>query len=288
MRTLIVYYSLEGNTEYAAKRIARMTDADLLRLVPKKPYRKGPAKYIRGGKGAIMAEAPELEEYDVDFAKYDRIVIGFPVWASNVAPPIRTFVRENRARLGRKDIVAFACQGGRGAEKALAKLKKAIGIDEFDQEAVFNDPKSKRSREKDRMIDSFGGLLAEQAAEVEEEETRDLLRTTARAVLGKATGAAVAKIMPGKQHRPAEDDRPQKKNRPAKEDRPQEQSRPRKIAKAVTKVPRKKAKSFVFHWTYGKHAKVCVAAHLAMFAFDMTVSYIILKKLLDRADEALG
>ena len=36
MKTLIVYYSMGGNTEYAAKRIARQTDADLLRLEPEK------------------------------------------------------------------------------------------------------------------------------------------------------------------------------------------------------------------------------------------------------------
>ena len=35
MRTLIVYYSLEGNTDYAAGKIAERIGADKLRLVPK-------------------------------------------------------------------------------------------------------------------------------------------------------------------------------------------------------------------------------------------------------------
>ena len=36
MKTLIVYYSLEGNTQYAAERIAGRIGADVLRLVQKK------------------------------------------------------------------------------------------------------------------------------------------------------------------------------------------------------------------------------------------------------------
>ena len=34
MRALVVYYSFEGNCEFAAKRIAKMLGADLLKLRP--------------------------------------------------------------------------------------------------------------------------------------------------------------------------------------------------------------------------------------------------------------
>lgn len=65
MKTLIVYYSLEGNTEYAAGRIAAALQADTLRLRPKKAYAdKGFAKFFWGGKSAVMAEKPELEPYE--------------------------------------------------------------------------------------------------------------------------------------------------------------------------------------------------------------------------------
>ena len=47
MKTLIVYYSLEGNTDYAANRIKEKTGADLLRLIPKKAYAdKGIKKFL--------------------------------------------------------------------------------------------------------------------------------------------------------------------------------------------------------------------------------------------------
>ena len=40
-----------------------------------------------------MAETPELEPYEFDADSYDRIVFGFPVWAGNVSPRIRTIFK---------------------------------------------------------------------------------------------------------------------------------------------------------------------------------------------------
>ena len=149
MKTLIVYYSLEGNTEYAAKQIAEITGCDTLRLVPVRAYPdKGFRKFFRGGRSAVMAEKPDLEPYSFDLSLYDRIVFGFPVWAANIAPPIRTFIRDNH--LDGKKIAAFACESGSGAEKAFAKLKAALGIAALEAETVLIDPKTRPSAENDR------------------------------------------------------------------------------------------------------------------------------------------
>ena len=158
MKTLIVYYSLEGNTEYAASKIAEIGGFDTLRLVPVKKYPdSGFRKFFWGGKSAVMAETPELEPYVFDADSYDRIIFGFPVWAGNVTPPIRTFVKEND--LKGKQIAAFACQSGSGAEKAFDKLKAAIGIDKLEAELILNDPKAKPSDENEQKIEEFCGKL---------------------------------------------------------------------------------------------------------------------------------
>lgn len=161
-RTLIVYFSLEGDTDYAARRIAAAAGADLLRLVPKKAYAdKGFAKFLWGGKSAVMAERPALEPYEADLASYERIVFGFPVWASRFTPPLRTFIAEQGSGLKGKRIAAFACQSGGGAPKALAQLKEFLGIDAFEAEAVFIDPMTKRSDGTDAAIDAFARALEE-------------------------------------------------------------------------------------------------------------------------------
>ncbi len=156
MKDLIVYYSLEGNTEYVADKIRGETGADVLKLVPKKAYHdKGFAKFFWGGKSAVMAEKPALEEYKVELDEYERIIFGFPVWASNFTPPLRTFITENAAKLKGKRFAAYACQSGAGAEKAFEKLAKCLGINGFEQTAVFIDPKARASEDKDAQIAAF-------------------------------------------------------------------------------------------------------------------------------------
>ena len=60
MKTLIVYYSLEGNTEFAAKTIASALGADMLKLEPVKAYpTSGFKKFFWGGKSAVMEEKPQ-------------------------------------------------------------------------------------------------------------------------------------------------------------------------------------------------------------------------------------
>ena len=154
MKTLIVYYTLEGNTHYAAKKIASKIGADMLRIKPVKTYpKKGFRKFFWGGKSAVMAETPELEPYTFDASSYDRIVFGFPVWAGNVTPPIRTFIKDNE--LSGKHIAAFACQSGSGAEKAFEKLKAALGIKELEAELVLIDPKAKPDPKNEKKISEF-------------------------------------------------------------------------------------------------------------------------------------
>jgi flavodoxin len=145
---------MEGNTEYAAEKIASELGAETLRIEPVKAYpTKGFRKFLWGGKSAVMAEKPKLLPYKFNTDAYDRIIFGFPVWAGNITPPIRTFVIENN--LKGKRIAAFACQSGSGAEKALAKLAKTVGIDDFEKKAIFIDPKTRKSEDMDAKIGAF-------------------------------------------------------------------------------------------------------------------------------------
>lgn len=159
MRTAVIYYSMSGNTASAAKKVAEGIGADLIEIKPEKAFPdKGFRKFLWGGKSAVMSETPKLIPYSFNPEQYDRIVIGFPVWASNVAPPIRTFAAENKEALREKEIAAFACQGGSGAEKAFRKLQDCLGRDTFTATMILNDPGSET--EKDQEIAAFLSKLA--------------------------------------------------------------------------------------------------------------------------------
>lgn len=158
MKALIVYYSMSGNTEYAAGRMVERLGADLLRLEPVKEYPdSGFRKFFWGGKSAVMAEKPALKPYRFETDGYDTVIFGFPVWAGNIAPPIRTFISENEMKASK--YAAFACQSGSGAEKAFGKLKACLGHD-LVETLVLIDPKDKPDPAKDLQIDAFCDALA--------------------------------------------------------------------------------------------------------------------------------
>ena len=156
MKTAVVYYSLNGNTAFAAKKIAAGLGADLIEIKPVKAYpEKGFLKFFHGGKGAVLGEKPALKPYSFDAGKYEQIIIGFPVWAGNITPPIRTFAAENQAGLKEKRIAAFACQSGRGAESAFGHLKDCLGIESFSAQLVLIDPAKKPVPENEEKIRKF-------------------------------------------------------------------------------------------------------------------------------------
>ncbi len=153
MRTIIVYYSLEGNTEFAARSIAEKLGCDTLRLEPQKDYPTGKVtKFLWGGKSAVMAETPALKPYTFDSGSYDRIIFASPVWASNITPPIRTFIKEND--LTGKRFAAVCCQAGNGAEKVFEKLSALLGAP-LDETLVLIDPKAHQNAETEEKIAQF-------------------------------------------------------------------------------------------------------------------------------------
>ena len=163
MRTAIVYYSMSGNTEYVAEKIAdKLKASDELRLIkicPQKAYPdKGAKKFLWGGKSAVMGDTPKLLPYEFNVNDYDRIIIGTPVWASTFVPPLKTFFNEN-SDINKKPVAVFTCFSGGGADKAILKLKKYLDIEKFEAELILIDPKDNVKAEDDMKISEFCSAL---------------------------------------------------------------------------------------------------------------------------------
>lgn len=161
MKTLIVYYSLEGFTKSMAEKLAQKSGADILALHPVKNYpSEGAKKFLVGGKAVLTGDKPKLQPYAFNAEKYDRIVIGSPVWASSFAPPLRTFVEENFETLKSKKIGVFFCQLGNGAGKAAEKFAKLLKNEYFEFVLTFTEPNKKNSHpENDKIIEETAELL---------------------------------------------------------------------------------------------------------------------------------
>lgn len=154
MKTLIVYYSLEGNTKWAAEKLVARLDADTLRLVPRTAYPdKGFKKFLLGGKSAVMKETPELEPYNVDITQYGRVVLATPVWAGTLAPPLRTFIL--REDLTGKELALVASSMGGSPGKTFENLKTLLGVAGDIPALSLKDPRSHPSQANEDALAAF-------------------------------------------------------------------------------------------------------------------------------------
>lgn len=126
MKTLILYYSFEGNTDYIASLLKEKLNADSVRIKPLKDLKNtGFSKYIWGGKQVYMNEKPKLEPLTVDLNDYDRIFLGSPVWAWTLAPAIQTVIQDS---LHHKEVYCFYTHEG-GDKGIVEKAHELIDKD---------------------------------------------------------------------------------------------------------------------------------------------------------------
>jgi len=96
MKTLIVYYSVDGNTERAALAIAPLMQATVVKLEPVKAYpRFILARFPVCAVGAMSKRPRAIKPTGVAVADFDRILIGTPTWMGCMAPPVRQFILDN-------------------------------------------------------------------------------------------------------------------------------------------------------------------------------------------------
>ena len=156
MKTAIVYYSQSGNVAWAAQKIAELTGADLIPIEPETAYPDhGFRKYFHGGRSAVMGERPVLKPYELDWDQYEGIILGAPVWAAHMAPPLMTFVESNLDNISKKRIGLLACFSGAGAEKAIAQMKKTLGLVTPVETLILTDPKDRPKAEYMAQIKAF-------------------------------------------------------------------------------------------------------------------------------------
>ena len=127
MEALVVYYSNTGTTVKLAERIAENLSADKERIICTKNYR-GFLGYLRAGYDSFRGNLPQIATVHHQAVDYDLVVVGAPIWAGQAAPPIRTYLRDNRNQFNR--IALFTTAGGSAppdAPDAFAEMAKCAG-----------------------------------------------------------------------------------------------------------------------------------------------------------------
>ncbi len=123
-KTLVLYYSLTGNTKMVAEEFANRLGADIEEIVCVDPYDTNFIACIeRCKKEREAGTVIDIEPVKADLSKYDVIFIGYPVWFGTYAPPIATFLANND--LSGKTIVPFCTFGSGGLESSVKDLTTA-------------------------------------------------------------------------------------------------------------------------------------------------------------------
>lgn len=127
MKTLYVYFSRTTRTESAVLTMKRLMGGDerIVRIRPALGY-GGPIGFLRALGQTLFGRKPvKLQAGDpVDFGEYDRVVVAAPMWASQVPPPVRTFLQTHT---GAKSTAYLVTCGGGDCEKMFDELDMLTG-----------------------------------------------------------------------------------------------------------------------------------------------------------------
>lgn len=135
-KTLIVYYSFTNNIHtIAADLKTQIKDADMIRVEPAEEGLDYAANNYAIGSALIQAirnnpndaaSYPEIKPVEVNIADYDRIIIGAPLWWSNMAAPLQTFLFHHGDEMKGKDIGLIVSSSSSGISGVEADAKRLI------------------------------------------------------------------------------------------------------------------------------------------------------------------
>ena len=121
--------SWSGNTRFAAETIAKKAGAALFEIKAETPYNSDFNKCCDEAKpecyGKKLRPIKPIE--GLDLAKYDVVFVGTPDWWGTMAPPVRTWVTQNKDALKGKTVCIFQTHGGGGMERVGKEFAEVIG-----------------------------------------------------------------------------------------------------------------------------------------------------------------
>lgn len=116
-KILVAYFSAQGHTKAAAEKVAAATGGKLFEIQPQQPYTEADldgwndsARGTRESKD--RSTRPEIANKVENFAQYDTIYLGFPIWWYTAPTIINTFLESYNTE--GKTIIPFATSGGSG------------------------------------------------------------------------------------------------------------------------------------------------------------------------------
>ena len=116
MKTLVVYYSFTRNNELLAKSLQERLNCDIYRI-EEKHKRTGLTIML----DLIFRRKPRIRPFPYSASAYDQFVFISPIWAGDVASPLKTFLVQEKRHINRYSFISV-CGGAPDQKQKLVKI----------------------------------------------------------------------------------------------------------------------------------------------------------------------
>ena len=124
-KTLVVYFSVTGHTKAVVAAVASAAGAELFEIEPKEPYSAADLNY-NDAKSRVSVERQNVAlatDSAPNWAEYDTVYIGYPIWWGVAAWPVRGFVAAND--FSGKTVIPFCTSASSALGDSAAQLREA-------------------------------------------------------------------------------------------------------------------------------------------------------------------
>lgn len=135
-KTLVVYFSATGSTQKAAGYIADALGADQFELVPAQPYTTADLRWSnadsrvsRGHDDESLRDVKLVVNAVENWADYDTVFVGYPIWWGIAAWPVNDFVKNND--FTGKTVIPFCTSSSSGLGESGELLAEMAGTGDW-------------------------------------------------------------------------------------------------------------------------------------------------------------
>ena len=120
MKILVVFYSRSGKTKKVAGKISELLKCEIEEIIDMK-NRKGIPGFLSAGTDANLRKLTAIKEIKNNPSLYDLVIVGTPIWSSNISTPIRTYLSLYKEDF--KKVAFFCTRLGSDSEKVFNDMK---------------------------------------------------------------------------------------------------------------------------------------------------------------------
>ena len=145
-KTLIVYYSFSGDCRSIVASLTANIDAEVLEIQPAEEGLDYAANNYAIGSSLIAAirekpndaaSYPAIKPVNRNVAYYDTVIIVTPLWWSNMAAPMQSYLFQEGSKMAGKTIGLIVSSYSSGISSVVADAKRLIPEGKFVEESLW-------------------------------------------------------------------------------------------------------------------------------------------------------